>query len=127
MNAPASFLHRGEQRFLGINLLRILCASGVVVLHPENNHKYSVTPAAARYQGLFDFAGPSFLAISFHLQALRAGDRPFDIRARWRRFMIPYFVWTLLHIAPSEAKYILLHQPGGLDVIKFQPNRSNIK
>ena len=121
MNGPASSWPAREQRFLGIDLLRILAVYGVVVLHSGINRDYLVTPAAAAYQNLFEFAVPSFLAISFFLQAFRAGPRPFDIRARWRRIMIPYFIWTLIHIAARCAKYTLLHQRGALDAISSDP------
>ena len=109
------------QRFYGVDIFRILSAYGVVVLHSGLGRDFHVDRAAASYQHLFNFPVPTFLALSFFLQVYRKPGVPFNIFARWRRLMIPYFVWTVIHLAARAAKYVALHQSAKINELISDP------
>ena len=109
------------QRFSGVDAFRILCTYGVVILHSGFNHEYHVSPAASSLQDFFGFAVPTFLALSFLLQVLRNKDGKFAFYTRCMRLMIPYLLWSALHLAARAAKYEMQHQPAKIHDLLADP------
>jgi surface polysaccharide O-acyltransferase-like enzyme len=107
---PTSKADLRHERFFGLDIFRILSTYAVVVLHSGLSHDFHISPAAARYQQFFNFAVPTFLALSFFLQVYRRPRAPFDFSGRWRRLMLPYFLWTAVHLAARSAKYAGQHE-----------------
>jgi len=114
---PDTHLHR----FSGVDGFRILATYAVVGLHSGFNQAYAVTSSADAFQDVLNFAVPTFLALAFFLQISRKNDGGFNISARLQRLMVPYLVWTALHLIARAAKYAMQHQPAKIHELISDP------
>ncbi|HEU4554236.1 MAG TPA: acyltransferase [Chitinophaga sp.] len=95
----------------GFDLIRPIAAFSVVWIHGCETSFWT-----KRLNGLNEYAVPVFIAISFFLftgQVLSGRLQHYREMAvaRFKRLMIPFFIWTLIYLAIRYAKSMYLHEP----------------
>ncbi len=95
----------------GFDLVRPIAAFSVVWIHGCETSIWT-----KRLNPLNEYAVPVFIAISFFLFAGQVLSGRLDsfkdmAMARFKRLMIPFFIWTLIYLAVRYAKAMFLHQP----------------
>ncbi|GAA0543954.1 acyltransferase family protein [Chitinophaga japonensis] len=95
----------------GFDLVRPVAAFSVVWIHGCETSFWT-----KRLNGLNEYAVPVFIAISFFLfagQVLSGRLQSFGEMAavRFKRLMVPFFLWTLVYLGIRYAKAAYLHTP----------------
>lgn len=97
-----------KPRLTGIDLFRGIAIYAVVILHSDEGIvvKPPVWTAISQFSG---FAVPFFLATAFYLTTERiyTSDRPYNLKARLIRLLIPYGIWSIIYSIYKILKYTL--------------------
>lgn len=95
-----------KPRLTGIDLFRGIAIYAVVILHSDEGIvvKPPVWTAISQFSG---FAVPFFLATAFYLTTERiyVSDRPYNLKARLIRLLIPYGIWSIIYSLYKILKY----------------------
>ncbi|MCM1984903.1 acyltransferase family protein [Lyngbya confervoides] len=97
-----------KNRLTGIDLLRGLAIYAVIVLHSDE----PLTLSPYGWNSILEFskfAVPFFLAASFYLSFLKfyTAQKPFQLRVRAMRLLIPYGIWSGVYLGYKGLKYLL--------------------
>jgi len=103
----------------GFDLIRPIAAFSVVWIHGCETNLWT-----KKLNGLNEYAVPVFIAISFFLFASQvAGGRLQSFNemasARFKRLMIPFFIWTLIYLGIRYAKSVYMKEPFELSPVQM--------
>jgi surface polysaccharide O-acyltransferase-like enzyme len=95
-----------QKRLIGIDLFRGFAILAVAILHTDEGIKV-IPPGWSQITDFALFAVPFFLALSFYLaiDKLDASPKPFPLRLRLTRLLIPYSIWSALYLLYKVVKY----------------------
>lgn len=95
-------------RLTGIDLFRGIGIIAVVILH-ANQGLVAVPSSWNRIINFASFAVPFFLATSFYLaaQKLYSSKKPYDLKSRTLRLLIPYIFWSLFYLFYKISKSLI--------------------
>jgi fucose 4-O-acetylase-like acetyltransferase len=111
-----------KKKLIGIDMFRGLAIFAVVVLHVDGS--IVVPPLGwAQVTSFAKFTVPFFLAASFYLaiDKLYSSLKPYPLRSRLTRLLIPYSCWSALYVFYKIVKYSMTGDSGKLVALFHDP------
>jgi len=96
-----------QLRLIGIDLFRGLAILAVAILHVVDRGSIESIAGWQQITNFALFAVPFFLALSFYLaiDKLSVSPKPFPLRSRLTRLLIPYSIWSAFYLVYKVVKY----------------------
>ncbi|MEH2068776.1 MAG: acyltransferase [Nostoc sp.] len=112
-----------KPRLSGVDLCRGIAAYAVVLLHSADPNRDRASYFSQEIQYLFSFAVPFFLAASFYFMICKS-NADFSLtywKARCRRLLIPYIVWTVIYLIAKIIMFSASNQKEELNHLLGDP------
>lgn len=112
----------GRQRLIGLDLLRGIAVFAVVLLHADEGIAQP-PPLWSALLSFAEFAVPFFLATAFYLAVGRMAEtaKPYPLRSRVVRLLLPYLIWSALYTFYKILKYWVANKPDQLVELYHDP------
>ncbi|MFN6564348.1 MAG: acyltransferase family protein [Nostoc sp. ChiSLP01] len=112
-----------KSRLSGVDLCRGIAAYAVVLVHSGDATWGRISYFSQEIEYLFSFAVPFFLAASFYFMICKL-NADFSLtywKARCRRLLIPYMVWTVIYLIAKIIIFSALNQKEELNHLLQNP------
>ncbi|MEH2405035.1 acyltransferase [Nostoc sp.] len=112
-----------KPRLAGVDLCRGIAAYAVVLVHSGDPSWGRISHFSQEIEYLFSFPVPFFLAASFYFMICKF-NADFSLatwKARCRRILIPYIVWTIIYLIVKIIFFSALNQKQELNHLLRNP------